>query len=130
MGNDIPLSGIVRFDQIGTNNYVNLFAEDPGTFITLPVGEDYDVTIEKYGYSLENLYISPKDPDDPKTSIEKFELDIFEELLVEVKRNPSEVIGSIVHNGAPIENTKPFSPVDNISYSLDLKMRRMKTGIS
>ena len=129
MGNDIPLSGIVRFDQIGTNNYVNLFAADPGTFITLPVGEDYDLSIEKYGYSLENLYLSPKDPNDPRTPIEKFELKTFEELLVEVKRNPSEVTGRVVHNSIPIENTKlSFSPVDNISYSLDFENATDESG--
>ena len=129
LGDEIPLTGIVRFKQIGTNNYANLVATDPSSYISLPINEDYEIDVEKYGYSLDNLYISPKNPTDPKIEIEKFELDAFEELLVKVKRNPTNVIGSLVHKGTPIKNAKlSFAPMNNISYTLDFENATDENG--
>ena len=118
LGNEIPIEGLVNLDG-GTNGALNIWATDPSSSLTLPIG-DYAVVAEKYGYTFENIYEISTETNGSKEEITTFELNDIKELIVEMKRIPTNISGAFSFEGNGIPNANiSFSPISDPLYSLN-----------
>ena len=118
LGGEIPLEGLVNLDG-ATTGALNVWADDPGSVITLPIN-NYDVTAQKYGYTFEGIYEVSEQTNSTKEARDTFELNTGKELLVEMKRIPTNVNGNFAFDGTGISDADiSFSPISNPSYFLN-----------
>jgi len=117
LGNEIPLEGIVNLDR--NNGALNVWASDPSSLITLPIST-YEIDAEKYGYSFERIYEVTSETNYTKEEINNLELNMEKELIVEMKRLPTDITGVFSYEGIGISNANiSFSPIMDLSYSLN-----------
>ena len=113
----ITLEGLVKFSSTAAD--IEMWATDPATMQTLPE-ETYDVTLEKYGYTISNMYLGPEDV---KTQITQLDMPIeggADELLIVVQRIPTVIDGTFVYDGNPIPNAEiSFAPMSHPFLSLN-----------
>ncbi|OIR09639.1 MAG: hypothetical protein BEU03_01455 [Marine Group III euryarchaeote CG-Epi6] len=118
LGNEMPIEGLVNLDG-GTTGALNIWATDPSSSLTLPIG-DYAVVAEKYGYTFENIYEISTETNGSKEEITTFELNDIKELIVEMKRIPTTISGTFSFEDSGIANANiSFSPVSDPLYSLN-----------
>ena len=118
LGNEMPIEGLVNLDG-GTTGALNIWATDPSSSLTLPIG-DYAVVAEKYGYTFENIYEISTETNGSKEEISTFELNDIKELIVEMKRIPTNISGAFSFEGNGIPNANiSFSPISDPLYSLN-----------
>ena len=118
LGSEIPLEGLVNLDGATTGS-LNVWADDPGTVITLPIN-NYEVTAEKYGYTFEGIYEVSEQTNSTKEARDTFELNTVKELIVEMKRIPTNVVGNFAFEGTAISGADiSFSPISDPSYFLN-----------
>ncbi|MDG1544379.1 MAG: carboxypeptidase regulatory-like domain-containing protein [archaeon] len=113
----ITLEGAVQFSSTVAD--IEMWVTDPSTMQVLPA-EDYDVTLEKFGYSLDNMYLGPEDS---KIAITQLEIPIqggADELIIVAKRIPTAIDGTFVHDGTSIPNAViSFAPMSHPFLSLN-----------
>ena len=117
LGDEINIEGIVNLE--GTERGLSLWANLQSQIIPLPM-DTYQVNGEKYGYTFENIYQVTLDGETDKEEIENFELNTLKDLIVEMKRIPTNIAGSFSYQGSGISEANiSFSPTYNLSYSLN-----------
>ena len=113
----VTLEGLVKFSS--TIADVEMWATDPANIQTLPP-ENYDITLDKFGYTLDKIYLGP---DDVKEQITQLEMPIVggaDELILVAKRIPTSVDGTFVYDGTPIPNAEiSFSPMSHPFFNLN-----------
>ena len=113
MGDILTLDGTVKFSSAAGER--NFWVTTQITQIPLPLG-DYQIEINKFGYTLDTMYYGP---DDDKVETNKLSLNNLQELLLEVERIPVDVSGRLVNDGEGIANADlSFSPKLNPLYNL------------
>ena len=118
LGGEIPLEGLVNLDG-ATTGALNVWADDPSSIITLPIN-NYDVTAQKYGYTFEGIYEVSEQTNSTKEARDTFELNTGKELIVEMKRIPTNVVGNFAFEGTGISDASiSFSPISDPSYFLN-----------
>jgi len=114
---EIPISGIVSID--GSDRSLNIWATYPSAIVTLPI-DTYSVDAVKYGYSFERIYEISTDTNYTKNEITDLELNMGKDLIVQMKRIPTDVTGVFSYQESGISNASiSFSPIMNLSYSLN-----------
>ena len=113
----ITLEGLLKFSSTVAD--IGMWATDPSTMQTLPE-EEYDITLEKFGYTLHKMYLGP---DEVKTPITQLDMPIeggANELLLVAKRIPTSIDGTFVYDGTPIPNAEiSFAPMNHPSFNLN-----------
>jgi hypothetical protein len=113
MGEMLTLDGTVKFSSAAGER--NFWVTRQITQIPLPLG-DYQIEINKFGYTLDTMYYGP---DDDKVETDKLSLNNLQEILLEVERIPVDVSGRLVNDGEGIANADlSFSPKLNPLYNL------------
>ena len=111
----VNLEGIVNLK--GTEREINIWANFPSSVSTLPM-DTYEITGQKYGYTFEKIYQMTLE--NGEEEIENFELNTAKDLVVEMKRIPTNVTGSFSYQNNGISNANiSFSPTYNLSHSLN-----------
>ena len=107
----ITLEGLVKFSS--TIADIEMWATDPANIQSLPE-ESYDVTLDKFGYTLEEMYLGP---DDVKIAITQLDMPIeggADELILVAKRIPTLIDATFVYEGTPIPNAQiSFAPMSH-----------------
>tara|TARA_B100001750_G_scaffold110577_1_gene87361 strand:- start:1187 stop:6853 length:5667 start_codon:yes stop_codon:yes gene_type:complete len=113
MGEILTLEGTVKFSSAAGER--NFWVSRQITQVPLPLG-DYQIEINKFGYTLDTMYYGP---DDDKVETDKLSLNNLQEILLEVERIPVDVSGRLVNDGEGIANADlSFSPKLNPIYNL------------
>ena len=113
----ITLDGLVKFSS--TIADIQMWATDPATMQVLPE-ESYDVTLNKFGYALESLYLGPYDVKTPITQLNMPIEGGADELIIVAKRIPTVIDGTFVYDGTPIPNAElSFAPMSHPLKSLN-----------
>ena len=83
----------------------------------------YEVSAQKYGYNLENIYEISSETNDTREEINRFDLNILKELVVEMTRTPTSIDGKFMFENSEIPNANiSFSPIHDPAYSLTLRL--------
>ncbi|HJN31932.1 MAG TPA: carboxypeptidase regulatory-like domain-containing protein, partial [Candidatus Poseidoniia archaeon] len=105
MGEILTLDGTVKFSSAAGE--ISFWVTKQITQIPLPLG-DYQIEINKFGYTLDTMYYGPEDD---KVETDKLSLNNLQEILLEVERIPVDVSGRLVHDGEGIANADlSFAP--------------------
>ena len=115
---EIPLEGLINLDGV-TTGALNIWASDPSSIITLPI-DNYEITAQKFGYALEELYEVSDQTNSTKETITTFDLNSEKELIVEMKRIPASVFGTFEFEESGIAGANiSFAPISNPSFFLN-----------
>ena len=105
MGEILTLDGTVKFSSAAGE--ISFWVTKQITQIPLPLG-DYQIEINKFGYTLDTMYYGPEDD---KVETDKLSLNNLQEILLEVERIPVDVSGRLVNDGEGIANADlSFAP--------------------
>ena len=115
---EIPLEGLINLDG-ATTGALNIWASDPSSIITLPI-DNYEITAQKFGYALEELYEVSEQTNSTKETITTFDLNSEKELIVEMKRIPASVFGTFEFEESGIAGANiSFAPISSPSFFLN-----------
>ena len=115
---EIPLEGLINLDGV-TTGALNIWASDPSSIITLPI-DNYEITAQKFGYALEELYEVSEQTNSTKETITTFDLNSEKELIVEMKRIPASVFGTFEFEESGIAGANiSFAPISSPSFFLN-----------
>jgi len=113
----ITLEGLVKFSSTAAD--IEMWTTDPATMQILPK-EEYDVTLEKFGYTISNMYLGPEDVKEPITQLEMPIGGGADELLIVAQRIPTTIDGTFVYDETPIPNAKlSFMPISHPFLSIN-----------